>query len=221
MIARNKAFSLVELMVVIAVAGILAVILTATFQKVWESSLNTKCVNRLRTTASAVHMFVSENNGVFRSWARGNANTGSYVWGKSLVDGGLVSKETLRCPAGADKYPLNDGAWYHNTYGFNMIDANGDPMQPQGSGQDYQLRFASVAKPSGHIMLADSATLAFITPEVRSETFRVNINKSTDGVQLRHHGRINAAFMDGHIEALDRERALDFFDESVIYEDNK
>jgi len=221
MIARHKAFSLVEMIVVIAVVGILVVILVAGSQKVWESSLNVKCVNRLRTTASAVQIFVSENNGVFQSWARGNANTGSYVWGKSLVDRGLVTKEALRCPAGADKYPLDDGAWYHNTYGFNMIGSDGTPMQPQGSGQDYQLRFASVAKPSGHIILVDSATLAFITQEVRSETFRVNINKSTDGVQLRHHGRLNAAFMDGHIEALDRERALDFFDKSVVYEDNK
>ncbi len=216
-----KAFSLIELLIAIAIIASLMALGFSGLNRLREGRLNAQCVGRLRGASAAVHLLVAENSGVFRSWARGDNLPNVRIWGDTVVLRKYTAKETLRCPAGADLYPVDHTGWYRNTYGFNMIDANGAPLQPKGGGQEYELRFAAVAEPAKHILLADSATLAFIRPGVRSETFRVNINKSTDGVQLRHFGRMNVAFMDGHIESLNREEASDYFPASVIYERNQ
>jgi len=217
----QRAFTLIELLVTITVTGLLAALLLSATQKMRMAGQNAQCVNNLRGAAAAVQMLASENNNVFRSWARGNNSTGSKIWGQQLLDDGFISqKKQLRCPSAADLYPLDNGAWYHNTYGFNMVKPDGTPTDPAGGGQTYELKLAAVPIPASRIMLVDTATLALVKPGVRSETFRVNINKSTDGVQLRHNNRLNAAFMDGHIEALNKERAKEFFKESIIYEAN-
>lgn len=60
---RNGAFSLIELLTVIAIIGVLAAILTPVLGRVRESSKSTRCVTNLRQAGVAIQAYASDNKG--------------------------------------------------------------------------------------------------------------------------------------------------------------
>lgn len=217
----QRAFTLLETLVVIGVIAVLVALIVPVFKRVHMQRTHAQCLAQIRASAMAVFARASDNGGVFKTWARGSESTGQLIWGADLFNRGYVdSKAILRCPGAECRYGLDDGAWYHNTYGVNMLKADGLPDIAAGAAQNYELRLSQVQDPSRHVFLVDSATRAFIPdkPGVRSQTFRANMEKLTDGIHLRHGGRANVVHLDGHMESLDRERANDLFKEDIIYD---
>ncbi len=219
----ERAFTVIETLVAIVVMVTLLSLILPVLQRVrGDQYQQTRCLTNLRETALALHLMTSDRNGIFRSFARGGGGGGVDIWGKQLIDGRyLQDRATLRCPAGASEYALEAQAWYWNTYGFNMATAAGGLTPAVGDPQVYTLRFSQVAHPGRRPMLVDSSTVRFISPGKRTQIFRVNINKVSDGIQLRHRGRALTVFMDGHIEALDREQVETYFNPQYIYDANE
>lgn len=219
----SSGFSLLEMIVVITVIVVLFALMFPLVKNVYAERENTQCMAYMRNAMIAIHSWVADSGGVFKTWARGDNSTGVGIWGWNLLRLGYIDNGALlRCPSGDSQFPLDNGAWYRNTYGVNMLDANGVPVSAAGGAQDYTLYLSQVVAPSQHIFLVDSATLAFIPdkPGKRSQTFRANMNRLTDGIHLRHSRRANVVFLDGHMESLNRERARDFFKDELIYEED-
>ncbi len=216
------AFSTLELLIVALIVAVLSVLAIPAFMTIRASNTSIRCVNHLRATGAALHSYVSERGSVFKSFARGNTAEVS-IWGLQLYSKGYLSDKSItRCPAGKSLRPLSDNAWYWNTYGFNMAAANGTPTPPgTADGLTFVLRFAAVDNFARRPMLVDSATATEFEPGARSETFRVNILKVSDGIQLRHKNKANVLFMDGHVEALSREEAQEYFNPLYIYDANQ
>lgn len=219
----RNAFTLTELLVTIAAVAALFALLFPALGSLRTSSLEVKCTSNLKATGIFIHSYVTDNNGIFDSFARGTG-AGAPIWGLGLYNKKYINdatKSVLRCPAARNSRAITDPAWYWNTYGFNMAKPDGTPMAPAGTGQGYTIRFSSFTNFSQRVMLVDSATTAMFEPGVRSESFRVNILKVSDGVQLRHRNRANALFMDGHVEALDREEVKKHFNPEYIFDANQ
>lgn len=218
-----QAFSLIEIVVSISVLVLLLAISVPFLIRARSEGENIRCLANLRVASAAVHSMASDNGGLFKTWARGNSSTGTGVWGWNLLRLNYIeSREVLRCPSGESTFSLDNDAWYHNTYGVNMLMPDGTSDSARGNSQDYELNLFQVMDPSRHIFLVDSAERAFMPgkPGARSQRFRANMDRLTDGIQLRHSNRANVIFLDGHIESLTRERAQDFFKEDLIYEAN-
>jgi prepilin-type N-terminal cleavage/methylation domain-containing protein/prepilin-type processing-associated H-X9-DG protein len=64
-VRRNRAFSLVELVLVMAIAGILAALAFPEYQKVLERSKSVACMNNLRQIGVAVAAYVADNDNTF------------------------------------------------------------------------------------------------------------------------------------------------------------
>lgn len=81
----DRAFTLIELLTVIAIIGILAAILIPVVGKVRDHAKNAVCISNLRQWHMAWNMFASDNNGYVPPAARNDAN-GSRVssWIKDL-----------------------------------------------------------------------------------------------------------------------------------------
>jgi type IV pilus assembly protein PilA len=62
---RNGGFTLIEIMIVVAIIALLAALALPTFLRAKESSQNAKFVNALRTASGAIEMYVGEHNGQY------------------------------------------------------------------------------------------------------------------------------------------------------------
>lgn len=218
----DQGFTVIELLVCIGVIAVLLILAVPAYTSLQTTNRNTRCISNLRSAGALLLSYGMESGQQFRFFARGGNDSGQPIWGKALEDKGyLGNRKLLRCPAGKSERLITDSAWYWNTYGLNMADADGKPTIAAGNAQVYTLRLLAVANPARQALLVDSGTLAEFQPGLRSETYRVNIQKLTDGVQLRHKNKANVIFMDGHLEALSRTELEQYFISTCIYDDNK
>jgi prepilin-type N-terminal cleavage/methylation domain-containing protein len=112
-VSRNKAFTLVELLVVIGIIALLISILLPTLSAAQRSAKNIKCQSNLRQLAQVHQMYVTANRGVviasYSDTAPGhNANDGAwftllnpYLTTLRLSDGSQRTTSVyMRCPIG-------------------------------------------------------------------------------------------------------------------------
>lgn len=82
-----RAFTLVELLAVLAILGLLAGMVTPAIQRVRAKAENTVCVSNLRQIGTAVWLYVPENGNRFPSI--------NNPWGEPIFTDGLTMREAL------------------------------------------------------------------------------------------------------------------------------
>jgi prepilin-type N-terminal cleavage/methylation domain-containing protein len=91
---KKSGFTLVEIMIVVAIIGLLAAIGIPSFQKARAGSRKNTCINNLRQIESAKEQWAMENDGVAGQTVA-TTDAGAYV------KGGWAS---LECPEGGTAY---------------------------------------------------------------------------------------------------------------------
>lgn len=209
--------TLVETLVVIGIITLLAVLLLPAFKMVNTSSNNARCLANLRASGAMVQAMITDSGNRLVTRAGGNTLAGYYFWTDRLWREGYLPKEwkagthpgkkatdMLRCPSAPSANPGGD-TWYWFTYGMNMYDprATQDLRGPNKDARIFELHVSRVEKPSTYVLLADSINAAGT-----SQHTRLGSKPSfTEGIELRHRGRANAYFLDGHVRGLDRSEA--------------
>lgn len=140
MIRKREGFTLVELLVVVAIIIILAAILFPIFSKAREKAQQTRCINNLKQIGSAIEMYEDDYQGgilpvTIGADAVGAADKGS-SWGtywQDLVDpylkqlkkgssGGSTKGqgEVYTCPSAPTDSATGGSSWQMGkTYGYN------------------------------------------------------------------------------------------------------
>lgn len=195
---ENKAtqsFTLIELMVVMAMIGILALIAYPSYVTVQERAKATADMNNLRQIGVATQMYMNDNDGVLFS------TTAS--WMSQLTPKYLPAWKIFQSPFDTRAPSELGGATTPISYGLN-----GNPSGSSIAG----LSVSKITNASGFIIFAPAqasgTTVSFqgtaLTPSSYVTVFKTATNPGGPAIGGTHGGRqrINALFADLHTESI-------------------
>jgi general secretion pathway protein G len=225
-IARRRAFTLVELLAVIAIIGVLAAIILPVVNRVRKAARSAVCIKNLQNIGVAFQLYAADNRDLFPaprfrsdSVPITEKNRSEKNWNVEIAPYLARSVATFsKLSTGADTYAFcpeyvllyknhpkfGDGG---STGGYGMC------TRINGSTTDnYDRRFAHarINVPSCSILVADSDRYFF---NVTSSGWAKNTEEDKPGEYTscspeRHGTRANYLFADGHVKSLDPDTAL-------------
>lgn len=219
--AACKAFTLVELLVVVAVIGILGALLLPALARSRASAQRTQCASNLRQLGLAAQMYWDENGGSCFRYVFGTTNYGQICW-FGWLDGSkpegqrpfnlspgalypyLNSSRVRLCPTlylclGQFKMKADDVVF---SYGYNRYLSAAVAQPP--------IKIGQVKQPTEIALFADAAQINdFQAPASPSspmveEWYYVDVNTNYGSPfnypngHFRHAQRANVMFCDGH-----------------------
>ncbi len=214
MLKTRRAFTLIELMVVVAIVGILIAITIPATSKALNRARNIQCTGNLKQLSAAMLLYCKDNQGKFPPTQTENyKGTGTGEQWASLISGYLSKKYSgdpstpakerlvFFCPAAMKHYP---GTYEkkHGSYGMNT----GLTNNPTG-GQSK--RISNHSRTSKTVMLADGRRdmLGWWAAGLNvNDTFFPDDypEKPTDERStFVHENGANFVFLDGHTEWLE------------------
>ncbi|EIP96410.1 prepilin-type N-terminal cleavage/methylation domain-containing protein [Opitutaceae bacterium TAV1] len=210
--APHRAFTLIELLTVIAIIGILAAIIIPTVGKVRESARSAHCISNLRSLQSAAMMATTDRKGKMpdrRDWkdSKTSHSIVSYLSLPNLDENNWpeTAPSPLRCDSAYRLRPSDGG--YRRTYGINHFACatyDGGKEIP-GDDSDTAKTIDTVANPSQMAFFTDGAISAtnLTTKDYWTYAKPSNASGSTP-FNYAHKDGINIVFVDGHVRNISR-----------------
>jgi len=184
----RRGFTLIEILVVIAIIALLAAILFPVFARARAKARQAHCASNLKQLATAFEMYVTDYDDTYPGQPNGSGGSGAY--------GGWIWYAAFG-PPGAGYFDVTRGALYpyvRNTQVYLC------PEDRSGSGCSFELncwlRWNSVA------MIPKPAETLLLIPEDDHGTANDGYFDvpAGDVPCSHHHGGYNAAFADGHVK---------------------
>jgi prepilin-type N-terminal cleavage/methylation domain-containing protein/prepilin-type processing-associated H-X9-DG protein len=194
---KRKAFTLIELLIVISIIALLAAMLLPAYARVRASARRTTCQSNLHQLTLATRIYLQDYDGYFPVAL---IDTAGQSW-QDRLEPYLRNKQVLLCPDGVGTLPLA------GHYGANFAVFHSSPL----------VNDAGIQAPASVLMIVDAGTY-----EVEARFYNVAGQLVStrylpgsgawlavypslptqfrgDYVHGRHFGGVDCAFVDGHV----------------------
>jgi general secretion pathway protein G len=220
--SRRSAFTLIELLTVIAIIGILAAIIIPTVGKVKRTAKKAQCVSRLRQWGSAIALQANDaKSRVILDFAKDSSGTGSYILDTYFNSGGNTVIEDTSGKTTDNKYATR-AFWGCPTgiNGGNTLSASQYAFAvPNGATKPAATILGVSVSKYYSVTEASSPSKLVLMIEAKNGSNRVDVPaagnvksalEASNGVRsmqlddgyVRHGGTSLALFLDGHVSGL-------------------
>jgi prepilin-type N-terminal cleavage/methylation domain-containing protein/prepilin-type processing-associated H-X9-DG protein len=209
--ARSAAFTLIELLTVIAIIGILAAILIPVVNNVRKSVKNSQCKSNLRQWSQAVLLYANDHKGAYALRATANDGVTNAYWTEihnnvsSMLYGPYFDRATniensRTCPA----YETPAGTNLVRCYSMNRPYTD-SKNTPAGTNN---ISLRAISNPARMLLMVEtdpsvdggtSANPWFIG---KSDLVTKVTPLFADPTKQRHGASANASFADGHVTSI-------------------
>jgi prepilin-type N-terminal cleavage/methylation domain-containing protein/prepilin-type processing-associated H-X9-DG protein len=202
---KSQFFSLIEMLIVLAILAILVSLLSASLKKVIKRSNTLGCSNSLKNISYSSYLYQDDFNGhMMYQYSKSVGSNRTYFWSEMMIHLGYTGAETLNtksfvaafdCPE-RETAPRRD----RTPWGYSLRIANWWSSNPEMSFKT--LHSSNLAKPT--------ETFIFVESMVNGGNddwgfFMINKDwfPNFHGFNPLHMDFGNIAFGDGHIETVD------------------
>jgi len=209
-VKRVEAFTLIEMLVVIAILAILATLIIPSINKSIARAQSIRCLSNLRNLGVGMMTYSVENRGRLPAMrapvASGGGWSGPY-WTNLLEpfvgeESSLAAsrrKGIFYCPSEKNTHSISD-------YGANPLVIR----HPNAEGIEQAMTLSRIENVTGTLLLADAQILRsdgpigswHIAPNWFTPDIPEQAPSSISGASPRHNGFVNLLFADGHVESL-------------------
>lgn len=224
--SRRRGFSLIEILVAIAVLAGLTILIVPLFGKLSDTKNRTRCVSNLRTIGGLVALYIADNDGLFppsRLQYRKDPATGEKRTVPFLAD--LINRTYLDHNSVNTLHPLwwcpgdleRPESMRKHSYGHNQfLRARGEPLDWDGSpNPNYDPRYSSPMRmqksPSKVIFLVDFVNRGDAgkwSSSITAGVWPLRVGDSRENPRdarmdfSRHSELVNALFVDGSVRPM-------------------
>lgn len=231
----SHAFTLIELLTVIAIIGILAAILIPTVGRVRDSAKDAACKSNLRQIGMAAQVYANDQNGFFPPSITRNDTV---LWEQHLrpylggpnddAEDQWLNSDVIVCPGRAIVPPVAD-EYNRKSYSAHprLLPDLQNGLDDTQAANTPRFGPANITRSTQIIMFADGtqqnhggahATLWGVTAmasdgQTRAAELSIDDGPDQDGngpghFRFRHNDRMNAVFADGHVDSFAKGRNI-------------